>query len=72
MQLNPHQARTAALADPVSSTAEPGFYIVSARKFLVLMRTTPGLYAFAWFRRNWTGQNRVRQRDDWPFPRAIF
>lgn len=71
MQDNPYQAPTAPVADPGAGT-EPEFYVVAARKFLVLMIATLGGYSLYWFWHNWRQQNRVRKRDYWPIPRAIF
>lgn len=67
----PYQPPQAALDDSAASPADTAdFYVVSPRKFLILMIGTLGLYQVYWFYRNWTAQNREGQY--WPIPRAIF
>ena len=52
--------------------AEPDFYIVSARKFLILAVSTLGIYYLYWFYQHWKHQKIKRSEKIWPLPRAIF
>lgn len=58
-------------AAPRSQSNE--FYVVSARKFVLLFIATFGLYQVYWFYMHWARYRRVRkQQDVWPVARAIF
>jgi hypothetical protein len=70
MEANPYEAPRADLTT-VESSQQP-LYVVSTKKFWIMMVTTLGLYSVYWFYRNWK-QYKLAVRDDvWPIPRAIF
>ncbi|MGH8076997.1 MAG: hypothetical protein ACREPE_06690 [Lysobacter sp.] len=48
------------------------FYVVSARKFVLLFLATFGLYQLYWFYMHWARYRRVRKQQVWPVARAIF
>jgi hypothetical protein len=70
MQNNPYQAPQSVVQDaPIDQAGE--FYVVSPRKFLIMMIGTLGGYQIYWFYRNWKLQNQIHQ-SYWPVARAIF
>lgn len=67
---DPYKAPEAVALDG-PALADPHFYVVAPRKFLLLMVGTLGLYALYWFYKNWATLNR-HEYCYWPVPRAIF
>jgi hypothetical protein len=60
------------VADLAIETASTEFYVVSLRKFWLLLMATFGLYSYYWFYRHWA-RYRVRNHEPlWPVARAIF
>lgn len=57
-----------------SSTAGqvPHFYVVSQKKFLVLLMGTTGLYLVYWFWRNWHMYRTASGEKLWPVLRAVL
>ncbi len=70
MESNPYAAPQAELSPPTSEDAP--LYIVSTKKFWVLLIATLGLYQMYWFYRNWRLYKIQTNGDMWPIPRAIF
>jgi hypothetical protein len=54
------------------AVAQPPFYVVSARKFLLLTLGTVGFYKVYWFYKNWQLQKRATGDSIWPAARAVF
>lgn len=52
--------------------AQPEFYVVGTRKFLLLFFTTFGLYQLYWSYKHWSRYRAFRQAELWPVARAIF
>ncbi|MCJ8313874.1 MAG: hypothetical protein HRU38_17285 [Saccharospirillaceae bacterium] len=48
------------------------FYVVSKKKFLLLMIFTLGIYEVYWFYKNWSLYKVKSHENIWPVPRAIF
>jgi hypothetical protein len=69
IEANPYAAPQSNVDDV--PTQSQTLYVVSERKFLLLMIGTLGLYSLYWFYRNWALLNVVHKRY-WPIPRAIF
>jgi hypothetical protein len=70
MEANPYEAPRADLT--TVDSAQPPLYVVSNKKFWVMMVMTLGLYSVYWFYRNWK-LHKLGVRDNiWPVPRAIF
>ncbi len=48
------------------------FYVVGAKKFIVLFMMTMGFYSVYWFYKNWQQYKLEHDDDSWPVARAIF
>lgn len=48
------------------------FYVVSTRKFTILLMLTFGLYTVFWFYKNWKLYKSKNEEDIWPIARGIF
>lgn len=61
-------------AELASSTPAqiPHFYVVSQKKFLVLLMGTTGLYLVYWFWRNWQTYRAASGENLWPVLRAVL
>lgn len=70
MESNPYEAPRADLTT-VDTTQQP-LYVVSTKKFWIMMLTTLGMYSVYWFYRNWKQYKLHVRNDVWPIPRAIF
>lgn len=70
MDASPYQPPQARLLPEPEGV--PMFYVVSARKFWVLMIATAGLFELYWFYRHWKTYKTYRPSRLWPIPRAIF
>ena len=70
MDSNPYATPTAELETASDST--PGYYVVSPRKFTILMFATMGLYTVFWFYAHWRAHRRTTAEKVWPVARAIF
>jgi hypothetical protein len=70
METNPYAAPQADLALPTEIGAT--LYVVSTKKFWVLLIATLGLYQIYWFYRNWKLYKDHTGSHIWPIPRAIF
>ncbi len=70
MEQNPYTPPQADLVPPQETSA--GYYVVSQKKFLIMLLGTTGIYSIFWFYRNWRLHKDRTQDDIWPVPRAIF
>lgn len=70
MDTNPYAAPQADLS--LQTQPDAPLYIVSTKKFWVMLIATLGLYQMYWFYRNWKLYKDNTNRDVWPIPRAIF
>ncbi len=59
-------------ADLILPSTEPAFYVVSPRKFLILIISTMGLYLTYWFYKHWRQQKLKHNENIWPVARTIF
>lgn len=48
------------------------FYVVSPKKFLILMLSTLGMYSVYWFYKHWAEYKAKHNDDMWPVMRGIF
>lgn len=71
MDDNLYSAPRADLA-AAAGTAQPRFYVVSPRKFLILAIATLGYYVPYWFYRNWREYNNSVGAGIWPVMRGVF
>jgi hypothetical protein len=73
MNENSLTAPVGAVDDTAPRVKSNEFYVVSARKFVLLFLATFGLYQIYWFYMHWARFRRVRQQQHvWPVARAIF
>jgi hypothetical protein len=70
MENNPYAAPQASLVTRREDAAP--FYVVSGRKYWVMLLGTMGLYEIYWFYRNWLLHQEHAGSDIWPVARAIF
>lgn len=49
-----------------------GLYVVSPRKFWIMLVTTLGIYQIYWFYRHWAAQKKSTGESMWPGLRALF
>lgn len=69
---NPYAPPAAVVDDVTAGSDATPFYVVGARKFLMLYLSTLGTYAIYWFYRNWRSLKAADGDDVWPVARAIF
>ena len=50
----------------------PGFYVISRNKFLILFISTLGMYRLYWFYKNWSLYKKSSGESMWPIMRAFF
>lgn len=72
MSENIYAAPLSDLDERTASSSDARFYVVSARKLLVLYFITLGLYHLYWNYKNWALHNQATGEGVWPVPRAIF
>jgi hypothetical protein len=70
MENNPYAAPQASLVTRLEDGSP--FYVVSSRKYWVMLLGTMGLYEIYWFYRNWLLHKEHAGSDIWPVARAIF
>ncbi|MCG6202926.1 hypothetical protein [Psychromonas antarctica] len=51
---------------------EMGFYVVSAKKFIILFVGTLGVYSLYWFYKNWSNYKKETGDKVWPVARSFF
>jgi hypothetical protein len=72
MDDNLYSAPRADLAAAAAGTAQPRFYVVSPRKFLIMAIASFGYYIPYWFYRNWREYNNSLEAGLWPVMRGLF
>lgn len=70
MDSNPYAPPAAQLED--IEVASNAYYVVSTRKFWILLIATLGVYKLYWFYRNWRLQKTIHGGREMPVLRAIF
>jgi hypothetical protein len=72
MSNNVYAAPRSNLDDHSHAALDDRFYVVSARKLLILTFATFGMYLLYWHFKNWSLHRRATGDSVWPVPRAIF
>lgn len=72
MDDNIYSAPKADLGTTATGTAPTRYYVVSARKFLIMSIATFGYYTPYWFYRNWREINNSDGGKRWPIMRGLF
>ncbi len=70
METNPYSPPNSDVE--IVPASNPGYYVVSIRKFALLFFMTLGIYSVYWFYRNWKAYQASTGEKIWPIPRAIF
>ncbi|WP_444996658.1 hypothetical protein [Aliikangiella sp. IMCC44359] len=70
MNDNIYQAPSSEIS--INSTGDNQFYVVSAKKFLILYISTLGAYSIYWFYKHWSQFKNKNNENMWPVMRGIF